>query len=93
MNKWYAMGLGLISSGFAAAQSVSDSLSLQAVTVESTRFTQFNTGSKSSSTDSILSIPFRTQNLSDLLASQSQVFIKSYGPSLATASFRGSLAT
>jgi vitamin B12 transporter len=93
MNKWYAMGLGLISSGFAAAQSVSDSLSLQAVTVESTRFTQFNTGSKSSSTDSILSIPFRTQNLSDLLASQSQVFIKSYGPSLATASFRGSSAT
>jgi vitamin B12 transporter len=92
MKTLIAVGLGLFWAGSVLAQSVFDSLSLQSVTVESTRFSQFNTGSKAATPDSVLTIPYRTQSLADLLASQSQVFIKSYGSGLATASFRGSSA-
>lgn len=74
------------------AQAPADSLALQSVTVTATRFEQFNTGSKKAGTDSVLTVSFRTQTLADLLASQSQVFIKSYGQGIATASFRGSSA-
>jgi vitamin B12 transporter len=92
MNKRFVWILGLIWLGAAHAQSPADSLALQSVTVSATRFTQFNTGSKTAGTDSVLTIAYRTQTLADLLASQSQVFIKSYGQGIATASFRGSSA-
>jgi vitamin B12 transporter len=74
------------------AQSPADTLALQPVTVTATRFTQFNTGTKTASPDSVAASAFKTQSLADLLASQSQVFIKSYGQGIATASFRGSSA-
>ncbi len=91
MNKLVALSICMVLVRFAFAQST-DSLSLQSVTVTATRFVQFNTGTKMASPDSVLAASFSTQNLSDLLASQSQVFIKSYGQGIATASFRGSSA-
>ncbi len=66
-----------------------DSLLLREVTVTSSRFEQFSTGIKTQTIDSVAGIMFRTQSLADLLGAQSQVFIKSYGPGLATSSFRG----
>lgn len=92
MNKLVALGMYLVWVKVACAQAPTDSLSLHSVTVTATRFVQFNTGSKMVSPDSVLAASFATQNLSDLLASQSQVFIKSYGQGIATASFRGSSA-
>jgi iron complex outermembrane receptor protein len=74
----------------AKAQTTADSLA--PVTVSATRFTQFTTGTKTAAIDSITSVTFQTQTLAELLASQSQVFIKSYGQGIASASFRGSSA-
>lgn len=91
MNKFVVLCC-LICSVRVFAQSPADSLALESVTVTATRFAQFNTGSKTAGTDSVLTASFRTQTLADLLASQSQVFIKSYGQGLATASFRGASA-
>jgi vitamin B12 transporter len=90
MNKLFVVIVCLLSAWIAKGQSLNDSVALESVTVTSSRFSQFNTGSKTVSTDSVLSIAYKTQTLADLLASQSQVFIKSYGQGIATASFRGS---
>ena len=65
---------------------------LSEVTITQSRFAQFSSGSKIQIPDSVLAITYRTQSLSELLASQSQIFIKSYGQGLATASFRGTAA-
>lgn len=63
---------------------------LQEVTVVSGRADQFNTGSKVEQVDSLMMVAYRHQSLADLLSSQSQLFIKTYGPgSLASSSFRG----
>jgi iron complex outermembrane receptor protein len=78
---------------FVALAQQNDSLLLQEVTVTSSRFEQFNTGIKTQTIDSVSSIAYQTQSLSDLLGANSQVFIKSYGPGLATSSFRGAGAT
>jgi iron complex outermembrane receptor protein len=78
---------------FVALAQQNDSLLLQEVTITSSRFEQFNTGIKTQTIDSVSSIAYQTQSLSDLLGANSQVFIKSYGPGLATSSFRGAGAT
>ena len=75
--------------GFVAIAQQTDSLLLREVTVTSSRFDHFSTGIKTQTMDSVASIAYRTQTLAELLGSQSQVFIKSYGPGLATSSFRG----
>ncbi len=63
---------------------------LNEVTVSSNRLENFTTGSKIEQTDSVLMVAYKHQSLTDLLGSQSQLFIKSTGPgSLATSSFRG----
>jgi iron complex outermembrane receptor protein len=67
-------------------------IQLSEIVITKSRFTQFSTGSKVQFPDSVLAITYRTQSLSELLSSQSQIFIKSYGQGLATASFRGTAA-
>lgn len=76
------------------AQVSSDSLlRLEEVSVEANRLYNFTVGSKVQKIDQGQLQNFSSSNLSDILAQQSQVFIKSYGPgSLATPSFRGTNA-
>jgi vitamin B12 transporter len=63
---------------------------LPVVKVMGLRYPSFFAGSKFQLLDSNILFQYQQQNLSQLLAGQSQVFIKSYGPSaLSTASFRG----
>lgn len=67
---------------------------LAGVVVQANRLTYFNSGNKIQKVDSAALKNFQTNNLADLLAAQSQVFIKSYGAgSLATPSFRGTGAS
>lgn len=88
MSKPFAL-VSMLLFGFVAIAQQGDSLLLPEVTITSSRFEQFSTGIKTQTIDSVASIMFRTQSLADLLGAQSQVFIKSYGPGLATSSFRG----
>src|ERR1019366_3835781 len=63
---------------------------LSVIEVSSSRLTKFSSGNKTETLDSTLLNRYSTSNLADLLANESQVFIKSYGlGSLATTSFRG----
>ena len=63
---------------------------LSVIEVSSSRLTKFSSGNKTETLDSTLLNRYFTRNLADLLANESQVFIKSYGlGSLATTSFRG----
>lgn len=72
------------------AQQADTLLQFDDVIVTSSRFEQFNTGSKTQQPDSIASITYRTQSLAELLGMQSQVYIRSYGSGgLASNSFRG----
>lgn len=67
---------------------------LAGVVVQANRLTYFNSGNKIQKVDSVVLQNFRATHLADLLAMQSQVFIKSYGAgSLATPSFRGTGAS
>ncbi len=64
------------------------------VIVQSNRLTHFTSGNKIQKIDSATLQSFQTNNLADLLAAHSQVFIKSYGlGSLATPSLRGTGAS
>jgi iron complex outermembrane receptor protein len=66
---------------------------LPIVEVSSSRLSNFSSGNKIQTFDSTLLNRYSTGNLADLLANESQVFIKSYGlGSLATTSFRGGSA-
>lgn len=78
----------------AAQHSVPDStLQLKEVVVVAPRISDFTPGYKTIPFDSLTRIEYRQQNLSDLLADESPLFIKSYGlGSLAVASFRGGSA-
>jgi iron complex outermembrane receptor protein len=63
---------------------------LPAFKVLGLRYPSFFAGSKFQLLDSTILLHFQQQSLAQVLGSQSQVFIKSYGPAaLATASFRG----
>lgn len=67
---------------------------LPAIEVSETRFTAFSSGNKHETIDSTLLSRYSNSNLADLLAAESQVFIKSYGlGSSATTSFRGAGAS
>ncbi len=80
-------------SGF--AQSRMDTVKqLSVVEVSSSRLSTFSSGNKSETIDSALLDQYSTGNLADMLANESQVFVKSYGlGSLASTSFRGSGAS
>lgn len=71
---------------------VSDTVTIPEVSVESTRFQQFSSGNKTRGFDSVAAFSYQTQSIAALLASQSQLYVKSYGPALASVSFRGSSA-
>jgi vitamin B12 transporter len=89
-GKKLVLSIVLLAGLFARAQQVDTSYSITDVVITSSRFDQFNTGSKTCQPDSVASITYRTQSLAELLGSQSQVYIKSYGQgTLATSSFRG----
>lgn len=82
--------IGLLSVVTGFAQRVADtSYTINPVTVTAHRFQAFNTGSKVMTPDSIVANAFAHQQLADLLLFQSQMHIRSYNPSLATTSFRG----
>ena len=74
---------------------VSDSVHLlQSVTIESDRLTIYTHGLKIISFDSTTLDNFRSDNAATLLASQTAVYVKTYGQGgLATLSIRGTLAT
>jgi len=75
--------------GFAQLQ-VDSIRQLAVVEVSSSRLAAFASGNKNENLDSAILNRYSTGNLADLLANESQVFIKSYGlGSLATSSFRG----
>lgn len=66
---------------------------LKDVQVYATRFDAYQAGTKITSIDSFTLAVSRHQTLGDLLAQQSSVFIKTYGPAnISTAAFRGSNA-
>lgn len=75
----------------AAQQLAGDSIrELPEFITTSTRFNTFTTGVKTATTDSVTRIMTLQNNLAELLAYNSSVFIKSYGPmQLASTSFRG----
>ena len=75
-----------------AQKSSADSVKLlQGVFVTTDRYNNFALGTKIEPIDSLSLVIFKHQSLADLLGSQSQLFIKSFGPgSLASSSFRGS---
>jgi len=61
--------------------------------IKADRLNEFSSGSKVQNTESSLIKQYKTQSLSDLIRSESTVFIKSYGPgNLATSSIRGASA-
>lgn len=66
---------------------------LQLVTIKGSRFAKFTTGSNQYTIDSTLMVAYRTQQLAQLLAAESQIHMKAYGPSgLTSTSFRGASA-
>ena len=74
-----------------AQKSSADSVKLlQGVFVTTDRYNNFALGTKIEPIDSLSLVIFKHQSLADLIGSQSQLFIKSFGPgSLASSSFRG----
>lgn len=91
LNRYVVCCLLLLRSVMLQAQI--DSAQLNSVTITASRFELFNAGTHTQLLDSAAAASFQTQTLAELLAAQSQVFIKTYGQgSLATASFRGSAA-
>lgn len=76
-------------------QSVSDSslFLLEEVIIEAPRVSSLTPGLKITVFDSLTKVNYKQKNLSDVLADESPLFIKSYGlGSLATSSFRGGSA-
>lgn len=73
-----------------SAQSTVDSLQMDSVVILASRSSAFSAGIKTVHYDSASLNRFSNSGLNDLLAAESELFIKSYGPgSLATSSFRG----
>ncbi|MDZ4666246.1 MAG: TonB-dependent receptor [bacterium] len=74
----------------AASVQTDTSRVLQTIKILGLRYTNFYTGSKLSTLDSNSLGALQQQSLAGVLANQSHIFIKSYGPGmLATAGFRG----
>jgi iron complex outermembrane receptor protein len=77
------------------AQSVLEdsTIELNEFLIKADRLNEFSYGSKVQNTESSLVKQYKTQNLSELIRSESSVFIKSYGPgNLTTSSIRGASA-
>ncbi|WMJ74418.1 TonB-dependent receptor [Cytophagaceae bacterium ABcell3] len=71
-------------------QVASDSLLLEEVVVEGDRFDQFTGGNRIEKVDSATLQNYRNQSIADVLAAETNIFIKSQGPgNLATTSMRG----
>lgn len=87
----YGLIAFLILASQVQAQVLSDtSYQLKDVQIQANRFETFNAGIKTTYVDSLSQIIFRQQSLSDLLAQQSSVFVKTYGVgNISTAAFRG----
>ncbi len=89
--------LFIIVAGFAQVSDTSSRKTikqLDAVEIIAARLMVFSSGNKSETLDSALLNRYSNNNLADLLANESQVFIKSYGlGSIATSSFRGAGAS
>ena len=96
LNKYtYGFLIILMSAMGTMAQSVlKDSIiELNEFLIKADRLNEFSYGSKVQNAESSLTKQYKTQNLSDLIRSESSVFIKSYGPgNLATSSIRGASA-
>lgn len=81
-------------SGYAQEMLVDTSKQLNVVEVSASRLTIFSNSNKTEHFDSTFLSRYSINNLADILANESQIFIKSYGlGSLATTSFRGSGAS
>ena len=77
-----------------SGQSTDSAQTLKEAVISSSRLTTFSTGTKVQVLDSAAIAQYKTGNLSDILAFESPLFIKSYGlGSLATCSFRGAGAS
>ena len=72
-----------------AVAQLRDTVLIPEVTVQASRFQGFASGTKTVGFDSVAALTFQTQSIAALLASQSQLYVKSYGPALASVSFRG----
>ncbi|MES2593344.1 MAG: TonB-dependent receptor plug domain-containing protein [Bacteroidota bacterium] len=85
--------ISILITGF--AQTRTDSVKqLGIIEISASRSIAFSSGNKSETIDSTIINRYSTNNLADLLANESQVFIKSYGlGSSATSSFRGAGAS
>lgn len=91
-KKWAVLSVFWCCGIAALAQSMSvDTIrQLPAFTLQSNRFNLFGAGSKKTTTDSLTKSLLAEQSLAQVLAMNSPIFIKSYGPGqLATTSFRG----
>lgn len=65
-------------------------IALKEVNIQSSRIRYFSSGIKTTSIDSSLLSVYNNRSMADLLAEQSPVFVKNYGPGgLSTTSFRG----
>lgn len=82
----------LFSEGY--AQSVDSVHQLKSIEVSGDRLNTYSPGNKAVGFDSLTLDRYSTNNLSDLLTNESQVFVKTYGVgSLSTTSFRGAGAS
>ncbi|MCU0442808.1 MAG: TonB-dependent receptor [Bacteroidia bacterium] len=91
MRKKKTIGLCILLSSVQVWAQRSDTLQL--VTIKTSRFTKFATGSSQYTIDSTLMLAYKAQHLAQLLAAESQIYMRTYGPgSLTSSSFRGASA-
>lgn len=89
MLNYWCIGCLLISFNVDSL-SYAQSITLKEVRVESNRVLHFSSGIKTENIDSGILKAYRNNNMADLLAEQSPVFVKNYGSGgLASTSFRG----
>jgi vitamin B12 transporter len=91
LPSWPGWLLLLLSGPLARAQQAPDTIRLPAAVITAARTAELAPGWKLLQLDSADLAPYRHKPLSDLLAEETSIFVKSYGQgSLATTSFRGS---
>ncbi len=91
--RWLVLLLHPLAALLACAQLDVDTIQLKEAQVTAPRLSQFSSGTKVQTLDSITLALYRCGDLGELLANESPVFVKSYGlGSLATTAFRGGSA-
>lgn len=91
--RWLVLLIHPLAAVLACAQLDVDTIQLKEAQVTAPRLSQFSSGTKVQTVDSITLARYRSSNLGELLANESPVFVKSYGlGSLATTAFRGGSA-